>query len=345
MVATSANPRKTISLAAVALALTIFAAGCGSSDEESDTTTGRGSGTTKAAVITDIGGLGDKGFNDLCAKGVKTAQQQLGIGSRVFISKSSADYIPNLSAAATQGYNPVVVCGFLMGTDIEKAANQFPDTSFGIIDYSQSFMKSDPQNLRGALFSENESGYLMGVAAALATKTNGVSAVGGQAVPAVVAYLAGFKAGAKATKKGIKVQTAYSESFTDQAKCKEIALNQIAAGSGAVFQAAGSCGLGALQGAKQKGVWGIGVDTDQGFLGPFVLTSAIKKVDLGVFQMVQNVKNNTFKGGGDAIYTVKNGGVGFGKVSIKAPNRAKMIAKLTAVSQQIASGKIKPPKK
>ena len=232
-----------------------------------------------------------------------------------------------------------------MGTDIEKAANQFPDTSFGIIDYSQSFMKSDPQNLRGALFSENESGYLMGVAAALATKTNGVSAVGGQAVPAVVAYLAGFKAGAKATKKGIKVQTAYSESFTDQAKCKEIALNQIAAGSGAVFQAAGSCGLGALQGAKQKGVWGIGVDTDQGFLGPFVLTSAIKKVDLGVFQMVQNVKKGTFTGGGDAIYTVKNGGVGFGKVSIKAPNRAKIIAKLTAVSKLIASGKIKPPKK
>ena len=272
-------------------------------------------------------------------EGCQDRSGEAGYRSRVFISHSSADYIPNLSAAARQGYNPVVVCGFLMGDDIEKAAKQFPDTSFGIIDYSQSFMKSDPQNLRGALFSENESGYLMGVAAAMATKTNGVSAVGGQAVPAVVAYLAGFKAGAKATKKGIKVQTAYSESFTDQAKCKEIALNQIAAGSGAVFQAAGSCGLGALQGAKEKGVWGIGVDTDQGFLGPFVLTSAIKKVDLGVFQMVQAVKNGTFKGGGDAIYTVKNGGVGFGKVSIKAPNRAKIIAKLTAVSKLIASAR------
>ena len=333
--------RKWMAGAAVALvavlALAIVTGGSASPAKKSS--------TTKAAVITDIGGLGDKGFNDLCAKGVKTAQAKLGISSRVFISHSSADYIPNLSAAARQGYNPVVVCGFLMGGDIEKAAKQFPDTSFGIIDYSQSFMKSDPQNLRGALFSENESGYLMGVAAAMATKTNGVSAVGGQAVPAVVAYLAGFKAGAKATKKGIKVQTAYSESFTDQAKCKEIALNQIAAGSGAVFQAAGSCGLGALQGAKEKGVWGIGVDTDQGFLGTFILTSAIKKVDLGVFQMVQAVKNGTFKGGGDAIYTVKNGGVGFGKVSIKAPNRAKIIAKLVAVSKLIANGTIKPPKK
>jgi basic membrane protein A len=232
-----------------------------------------------------------------------------------------------------------------MGGDIEKAAKKFPKTSFGIIDYSQSFMKSDPQNLRGALFSENESGYLMGVAAAMATKTNGVSAVGGQAVPAVVSYLAGFKAGAKATKKGIKVQTAYSESFTDQAKCKEIALNQIAAGSGAVFQAAGSCGLGALQAAKEKKVWGIGVDNDQGFLGPYVLTSALKLVDLGVYTMIKAVKDGNFVGGGDSLFTVKNHGVGFAKVSSAAPNRAAITAKLTAVSKLIASGKIKPPKK
>ena len=305
----------------------------------------RTSDTTKAAVITDIGGLGDKGFNDLCAKGVKTAQQQLGIGSRVFISKSSADYIPNLSAAARGGYNPVVVCGFLMGADIEKAAKKFPNTSFGIIDYPQSIMKSDPQNLRGALFSENESGYLVGVAAAMATKTGGVSAVGGQAVPAVVAYLAGFRAGAKATKKGIKVQTAYSEDFVDQAKCKEIALNQIAAGSGAVFQAAGNCGLGALAAAKEQKVWGIGVDTDQSFLGGHILTSALKLVDLGVFRMVRDVKEGTFVGGADSFFTVKNGGVGFGKVSVAAPNRAAIVKKLTAVARLIAAGKIKPPKK
>ncbi len=327
-----------VSIALIAIvALAITTGGFAASGKKSD--------TTKAAVITDIGGLGDKGFNDLCAKGVKTAGKKLGIGSRIFISKSSADYIPNLSAAARGGYNPVVVCGFLMGGDIEKAAKKFPNTSFGIIDYSQSWMKSDPQNLRGALFSENESGYLMGVAAAMASKTNTVSAVGGQAVPAVVAYLAGFKAGAKKTKKGIKVLTAYSEDFVDQAKCKEIALNQIAAGSGAVFQAAGNCGLGALAAAKEKGVWGIGVDTDQGFLGKHVLTSALKKVDLGVFRMVQDVKKGTYVGGADSLFTVKNGGVGFGRVSPAAPNRLKIIAKLKATSKLIAAGKIKPPKK
>jgi len=299
----------------------------------------------KAAVITDIGGLGDKGFNDLCAKGLADAKKAGIATGRIFISKSAADYIPNLSTAARQGYSPIVTCGFLMGTDIEKAANRFPKTSFAIIDYSNTWMKSRPKNLQGALFAENEAGYLAGVAAAMATKKPGVSAVGGQAVPAVVAFLAGFKAGAKATKKGIKVQTAYSETFTDQAKCKEIALNQIAAGSGAVFAAAGLCGLGALQAAKESGVWGIGVDTDQAFLGSHILTSATKKVDLGVFRVIQAVQQGNFVGGGDAVYNVKNGGVGFGAVSTKAPNRAKLIAKLQAVSRAIAAGKITPPTK
>ena len=333
--------RKSIAGASIALiaiiALAITTGGLAAPGKKSD--------TTKAAVITDIGGLGDKGFNDLCAKGVATGSKKLKIGKRIFISKSAADYIPNLSAAVRQGYNPIVVCGFLMGESIEKAAKQFPDTSFGIIDYSQTWMKSDPQNLRGALFAEAESGYLMGVAAAMATKTKTVSAVGGQAVPAVVAYLAGFKAGAKKTKKGIKVLTAYSEDFVDQAKCKEIALNQIAAGSGAVFQAAGNCGLGALAAAKEKGVWGIGVDTNQGFLGKHILTSALKKVDLGVFRMIEDVKKDTFVGGEDAIFNLKNGGVGFGPVSTKAPNRLKIVAKLKATSKLISTGKIKPPTK
>jgi basic membrane protein A len=298
----------------------------------------------KAAIITDIGGLGDKGFNDLCAKGLADAKKAGIATGRVFISKSAADYIPNLSTAARQGYSPIVVCGFLMGGDIEKAANRFPKTNFAIIDYSNTWMKSRPKNLQGALFAEAEAGYLAGVAAATTSK-GGVSAVGGQAVPAVVAFLAGYRAGAKSVKKGIKVQTAYSETFTDQAKCKEIALNQIAAGSRVVFAAAGLCGLGALQGAKEQGAWGIGVDTDQAFLGSHILTSATKKVDLGVLRVIRAVVDGNFVGGGDATYTVANGGVGFGKVSAKAPNRAKLIAKLQAVSRALAAGKIKPPTK
>ena len=141
------------------------------------------------------------------------------------------------------------------------------------------------------------------------------------------------------------MQTAYSESFTDQAKCKEIALNQIAAGSGAVFQAAGSCGLGALQGAKEKGVWGIGVDTDQGFLGPVRpherdQEGRPRRLPDGAGRQERHLQGRR----GCALHRqerrrrVRQG-------EHQRPNRAKIIAKLTAVSKLIASGKINPPKK
>jgi basic membrane protein A and related proteins len=306
------------------------------------TATARPAGSFKAAAITDIGGLGDKGFNDLCKKGLDDAKKQVGATGRVYISKSAGDYIPNLSAAARGGYEAVVTCGFLLGADTLKAAKRFPQTKFATIDYG--YGTKGAKNLRGIIFAEQESGYLAGVAAAFASKSNTVSFVGGQAVPAVVKFRAGYIAGAKATKKGIKVLSGYSESFTDQAKCKEMALNQIAARSDVVFAAAGSCGVGALQAAKEKGKWGIGVDSDQAFLGTYILTSAVKRVDLAVFRTIRDVKNDTFKAG-DALNNVKNGGVTFGKISTKYPQAAALKRKLTAVAAQIASGKIKPPTK
>jgi basic membrane protein A and related proteins len=296
----------------------------------------------KAAAITDIGGLGDKGFNDLCKKGLDDAKRKLGATGRVFISKSATDYIPNLSAVGRQNYNVAVTCGFLLGADTLKAAKRFPTTKFATIDYG--YGKKGAKNLRGLIFAEQEAGYLAGVAAAFASKTNTVSFVGGQAVPAVVAFRAGYIAGAKATKKSIKVQAGYSQSFTDQAKCKEMALNQIAAGSDVVFAAAGSCGIGALQAAKEKGKWGIGVDNDQSFLGKYILTSAVKRVDLAVYKTISDVKAGKFTAG-DFLFNIKNGGVGYGKISPGFAKAVQLKAKLTAVSKLIASGKIKPPRK
>ena len=301
--------------------------------------------TIKVAVVTDIGGLNDKGFNALANKGLQDAKKQLGVTGRVFISKSAGDYIPNLSTAARQGYDLVIANGFLMGDSLAAVAKRFPRTNFAIIDFPWVALKGKPRNARGLIFRENEAGYLAGVAAATVSRSKTVSSVGGQAVPAVVAFLAGYKAGAQKTKAGTKVLSAYSEDFVDQAKCKEIALNQIDQGSDVVFAAAGGCGLGALQAAKERGKWGIGVDNDQSFLGPHILTSATKKVDLAVFRTIQQVQDDAFKGGTDGIFTVKNGGVGFGKVSTRAPGRAALIAKLTAVSKQIAAGKIRIPSK
>jgi basic membrane protein A len=335
------SQRKTTAAVLVALVALIALAASATSSAKP----GQQTATLKVAVVTDIGGLNDRGFNALAAKGLADAKTQLGITGRVFISKSNADYIPNLSAAARGGYDLVIGNGFLMGDALAAVAKRFPKVKFAIIDFPWVALKGGPKNARGLIFRENEAGYLAGVAAATVTKSKTVSSVGGQAVPAVVAFLAGYKAGAQKTKPGTKVLSGYSEDFVDQAKCKELALNQIAQGSDVVFAAAGGCGLGALQGAKEQGKWGIGVDNDQAFLGSHILTSATKKVNLAVFRTIEQVQENAFVGGTDGIFTVKNGGVGFGTVSNKAPNRAALVAKLNAVSKQIAAGKIKIPAK
>jgi basic membrane protein A and related proteins len=298
----------------------------------------------KVAVITDIGGLNDKGFNSLAYKGLKDAQKKLGVQGRVFISKSSQDYIPNLSTAAKDGYDLVIAVGFLMSDSTAAVAKKYPDTKFGIVDVSAPSMKGKPKNVRGIIFAEQEAGCLAGVAAANATKSNTIASVGGLKIPPVDAYIAGYQYCAKKVKPSITTLNDYSQDFVAQDKCKELALKQNDQGADVLFQVAGQCGLGDLAAAKDRKVWGIGVDSDQGFLGTHVLTSAVKKVDRGVFLTIALAKSGKFKGGVDGLNNVKNGGVGYGKVSTKAPNRAALTSKLKLWSKQIASGKIKPPR-
>ena len=326
---------------ALALVLTVFAAACGGDDEA-----GGGDGEQlRIAVVTDLGGLNDRGFNALANAGLQRAQSELGVEGRVFISKTATDYVPNLSSAARGGYDLVIANGFLMGDALANVAARFPDTSFAIIDFPWSALEGAPPNVRGLVFAEEEAGYLTGVAAATVAEGGVVSAVGGQAVPAVVAFLAGYEAGAKATDQDVRVIEGYSQDFVDQAKCKELALNQIAAGSRVVFAAAGGCGLGALQAAKDRGRWGVGVDSDQSFLGPHILTSATKKVDVAVFETTRSVIDGEFAGGAETLFDVSNGGVGYGKVSTDAPDRDALIEELDAVSERIAAGEIEIPRK
>ena len=298
----------------------------------------------KVAVVTDIGGLNDKGFNASAYNGLKVAQRQYGVKGRVFISKSAADYVPNLSTAAKQGYNLVIAVGFLMGDSTAAVAKKFPKTKFAIVDVSAPFMKGKPTNVRGIVFAEQEAGCLAGVAAATVSKSSTISSVGGLKIPPVDAFIAGYQSCAKKLKAGITTLNGYSQDFVAQDKCKSVALDQIGQGSDVVFQVAGGCGLGAISAAADSNAWGIGVDQDQSFLGPQVLTSAVKKVDAGVTQTIKLTKDGKFKGGVDGLFNVKNGGVGYGTVSVKAPNRAKLIATLNAWAAQIASGKVKPPR-
>lgn len=333
-------------LAVLAFALcTAFAAACGGDDEPSGggqaEQTAEPAKKIKVGMVTDIGGLNDRSFNASAYAALKRAEKELGADIRAITSKSNADYVPNLTTLARQKYDLVVAVGFLMAEATEKVAKSFPQQQIAIIDYPQAAMKSKPKNVQGLLFAENESGYLVGYMAGLYAKDKGgdqvVSTVGGQKIPPVDHYIAGFQKGAKDANPDIKTLNGYSQDFVDQAKCKEIALNQIAEGSQVVFQVAGQCGLGALDAAKEKGVQGIGVDQDQAFLGAHIMTSALKKVDQAVFQTAQAVQEGAFKAGTDTLFNVENGGAGFGKVNTEG---AKYEDKVKEVEGQIKAGEI-----
>jgi basic membrane protein A len=297
--------------------------------------------TLKVALSADAGQLNDNGFNELAYTGLKRAKAELGIDMRVVESTSAADYIPNMSTLARKGYDLVIGVGFAQGDAIAAVARKFPKTKFAIVDVDQAFLKGKPANVEGLLFREEQVGYLVGYLAALAEKRAGgksISAVGGFKEPPVDRFIAGYRAGAEKAVPGTKVVWAYSKDWEDQAKCKELALDQIARGSGVVFQVAGGCGLGALSAAKDKGVWGIGVDGDQSFLGKHVLTSALKGVDAAVFLTIKSVIDGSWTGGGNTVFGLDRAGVGLGTVS---PNANPADVKATrAIARQIATGKI-----
>src|SRR6476619_4140175 len=305
-------------LAAVT-AVALLAAACGGGDSGSSTPAagsgGSGGKVFKIGLVTDIGGLDDKSFNHLAFVGIQRAKSQLGIDFKVLESHQESEYVPNLQTLAAAHYDLVIAVGFLLDGAIKKVAKAYPTTNFAIID--------DPPtpalaNVQGLLFKEQESGYLAGYLAALESQTGTVSTVGGQKIPPVDHYIAGYQAGAKDADPGIKTLNDYSNSFTDTAKCKQLALNQISQGSKVIFQVAGGCGLGALSAAKDKGVWGIGVDADQSFLGPHILTSAQKGVDSAVFLTIKAVIDGSFKGGTNAVFGLDQEGVGLGTTSPKA---------------------------
>jgi basic membrane protein A and related proteins len=335
---------KTFRLLVMALlaALALGAAACGDDDDDG----GGGGGqeqtgeSIKAGIVTDIGGLNDRSFNESANKGIKRAESELGVETRALISESNGDYVPNLTTLAQQQFDLIIPVGFLMADAVNTVATQLPDANFAIVDFPAGELKDKPQNVQGLLFRENEAGYLAGYLAGLWAKDNNadtVSTVGGQKIPPVDAYIAGFHGGAKKAYPQVKSLNGYSQDFVDQAKCKEIALDQISRGSQVVFQVAGGCGLGALDAAAEEGVQGIGVDADQAYLGDHILTSAVKKVDVAVFEAVKRAQAGNFKGGTDVIATVENGGVGLGKISAEGQPYSDQVQE---IQDQIASGEI-----
>lgn len=308
----------------------------------------------RVAIVTDIGGLNDKGFNQLSNVGLKRAVRELGVEGRAYITNSANDRTSNLRTAAQSGYGLVLPIGiyFAFGP-IDAVAPSFPNTKFAGIDVLWSDLKEKPTNVRGVQFREQEAGYLVGYIAGLRTRDEPgrdvISAVGANRVPAIVRFIAGYRAGAKRANRRVQVLVNYANdpTFADQAKCKETTLNQIERGSRIAFMVAGACGLGGHQAAKERRIWSIGVDADQYFLGRHVLTSATKRVDVAVFDMIRAYQRNPsgFRGGINSNYTVRNNGVGFGRLSLRLSKakRTQYTRKANAIRKLIISGKIKPP--
>jgi len=317
---------------------------------------GKSAATIKVADVLDIGGLNDKGFNHLSYVGLQRAKQKLHVQGKVFITNSAADRKPNLLSAAQKGYGLVIAVGVLYEFGpLDDVAPAFPKTKFAGVDVDWKGLSSHAKNIRGIQFREQEAGYLVGYAAGRWIKDhkkaghNVIGGVGANKVPAIVRYLAGYKAGARKAFPGVKVLVDYANdpTFADQAKCRETTLNHIDQGSRVEFQVAGACGLGGLRAANQKKIWGIGVDANQGYLYKSVLTSALKRVDVSVFEAIKAYKANPkgFKGGFNTNYTLKNHGVGFAPLSAKVPKAERTaITKATNhIAKLIIQGKIKVP--
>lgn len=359
------NPRigRTGALIALTLVMALAVAACGSSKKgssggsggsatssagSSTTSSGGGSGssggTFKVGLVTDIGGLNDHGFNHLAYEGLQQAGSQLGVKTTVLQSSSGSDYIPNLTKLAQAGDNLVIAVGFLMASPLEQVAKQYPKTHFAIIDNPGGTPPDTAKNIEGIDFAEQQAGYPAGYLTGLYLKAHGykmASSVGGQSIPPVDLYIAGFQAGVKAADPSAQLANAYSQNFTDESACKELALNQINAGSKVVFQVAGACGLGVISAGVQTHTQVIGVDADQAYLSKqYVLTSAEKRVNTGVFTAIKDLKAGKFSA--NLQENINNGGVGIGVIDAAgAPYKAK----IASIINEMKSGKIKPPTK
>jgi basic membrane protein A len=327
-----------------ALAAVALLAGCGGDGDDAADTGTKPESDVRVALVTDVGQLNDRGFNELAYNGLKQAEGKLGIQTRVVESAKAADYVPNYASLVRQQYDLIIGVGFAQGDAIDTAATQHPDAKFAIVDVDQSGLKHKPTNVVGLLFKEQEVGYLAGYLAGLTQKRAGgkvIGSVGGFKEPPVDRFIAGYQAGAKDALPGVQTLNSYSSDWEDQAKCKELALSQIARGAKVVFQVAGECGLGALRAAKDRNVWGIGVDADQSFLGPHVLTSAMKRVDEAVYETIQTVVDDKWRGGRNLTFGLAQDGVDLGKISDKVPQED--LDALEQVRERIASGEISVP--
>ena len=293
----------------------------------------------KVAMVTDIGGLGDQSFNDAAYAGLKMLEAEYGVEIKVVESSRMEDYVPNLTSLVNQGFDMVWAVGFLMSEALTQVAAEFPNSHFGIIDAEVS-----APNVVSVLFKEEEGSFLVGLVAGAETEKNRVGFVGGMEFPLIKKFEAGYKAGVKAANPKAAVRSAYSGSFDDPAKGKELAIAQFMLGADIVYHAAGATGLGVIEAAQSRGAdrYAIGVDMCQHHLAPDnVITCMIKRVDLGVFEGTKALIEGNFVGR-TLILGLKENGVGICDIS-KQSLSASTLALVEEYSSKIISGALVVP--
>ena len=296
-----------------------------------------------AALVSDTAGFNDNGFNKNQLVGFRKAAAKYHATAIPLVSKSSSDYSPNFNTAIRKGAKLVVAAGYLLAPTMKTYSKKFPNVNFAITDDSYKDAGGG-KNVQGLTYATEQGGCLVGVLAAkMAQKLGGnaIGAVGGIKIPPVDSYIAGYKFCAAKAVPGMKVIVQYSNDFDAQDKCQTVAQNEIGQGAKVLFQVAGGCGIGALKAADSAGLWGIGVDADEYNDAGHILTSAIKKTDVGVYDAVSAAATGKFRGGTDLLLNLKNNGVGVGKIN---PSVSKAwITLMNSFKAKIIAGKLKVP--
>lgn len=341
--------------ASVALAASIALTGCGNKPQQGaspGTGAGADTGASKKGekfnigMVTDIGGVNDKSFNQSAWEGLQEINKSTGAKVKYLQSKGDADFIPNLNQFVKDNYNLTWGIGFLMGDAIKTVADQNPKAQLALIDNVV-----EAPNVESVTFAENEGSFLVGVVAGLTTKSNKIGFVGGLDIPVIKRFEVGFKAGVAAVNPNAKVTVNYTGAFDKPDLGKAAAATIFNDGADIIFPSAGATGNGVFNEAKDrlkagKKVWVIGVDKDQSleFGDDVTLTSMLKRVDQAVIRITNDVIDGKFQGGQVVTLGLKEDAVGLPDTSKKNVSED-ILKKVDEYKAKIISGEIKVPDK
>ncbi len=304
-------------------------------------------GAVRIGLVFDVGGRGDKSFNDSAYEGLVRAEKELGVEITYLEPSGSEDREAALRLFASRGYDLVVGVGFIFSSDVDAVARDYPGTNFACIDYAPS-ARGIPPNVAALSFHEEEGSYLVGGVAGLLSKTKRVGFVGGMTGPLIRKFEAGYIAGVAAACPSCKVVVGYAgstpDAYRDPAKGKAIAVSQIGAGVDVVYHASGATGHGVFEAAHDARILAIGVDSDQHDEMPdVVVTSMVKRADVALFDTIRAVQDKRFQGGFHA-FGLREGGIDYVH---EGPHAERIDAGVQAAVQKmredVVSGRVKVP--